>query len=81
MSTTEGAEASDGPDLRVSGVGEVLPAVGDAGAVVQEDGDVDAHDRDDAPAVEVHHEEVLEEERLYFVIHDLDETEGEHEED
>ena len=81
MSTSEGAEASDGPDLRVSCVGEVLPAVGDAGAVVQQDGDVDAHDSDDAPAVEVHHEEVLEEERLYFVIHDLDQTEGEHEED
>ena len=81
MSPPEGAQTSDGTHLRVTGVGEVLSAVGHTGAVVQQYGDVDAHDSDDAAAVEVHHEEVLEEERLDLVVHHLDQTEGEHEKD
>ena len=81
VSSAESAQTSDGADLRVPGVGEVLPAVGHTGAVVQQDGDVDAHDSNDAAAVKVHHEEVLEEERLNLVVHDFDKTEGEHEED
>ena len=81
MGPPQGSQASNGTDLRVPGVGQVLPAVGDAGAVVEEDGDVDAHDRDDAAAVEIHHEEVLEEEGLDLVIHHLNQTEGEHEKD
>ena len=81
MSSPESSQASDGSDLGVPGVCQVLPAVGDAGAVVEEDGDVDAHDGNDAAAVEIHHEEVLEEERLDLVIHHLNQTEGEHEED
>lgn len=81
MSPPEGSQTSDGSDLRVTGVGEVLSAVGHTWAVVQQHGDVDAHDSDDAAAVEVHHEEVLEEERLNLVIHDLDETESEHKKD
>ena len=67
--------------LWVASGGEVLPAVGDAGAVVEEDGDVDAHDGDDGAAVEVHHEEALEGEGRHLVVHHLYEAEGEHEED
>ena len=81
MSSPESSQASNGSHLGVPGVGQVLPAVGHAGAVVEEDGDVDAHDSNDAAAVEIHHEEVLEEERLDLVVHHLNQTEGEHEED
>ena len=81
MSSPESSQTSNGSHLGVPGVGQVLPAVGHAGAVVEEDGDVDAHDSNDAAAVEIHHEEVLEEERLDLVVHHLDQTEGEHEKD
>ena len=81
MSSPESSQASNGAHLGVPGVGQVLPAVGDAGAVVEQDGDVDAHDSNDAAAVEIHHEEVLEEERLDLVVHHLNQTEGEHEKD
>ena len=37
------------------------PAVGDGGAVVEEDGDVDTHDGDDGADVQVHHEVRLQE--------------------
>ena len=81
MGSPESSQTSDGSDLGVPRVGQVLPAVGDAGAVVEEDGDVDTHDSNDAAAVEIHHEEVLEEEGLDLVVHHLDQTEGEHEQD
>ena len=81
MSSPESSQTSNGSNLGISGVCQVLPAVGDAGAVVEEDGDVDAHDSNDAATVEIHHEEVLEKERLDLVVHHLDQTEGEHEQD
>ena len=60
---------------------EVLPAVSDTGAVIKQDSDVDAHDSNDAATVEVHHEEVLEIQRPDLVVHHLDQTEGQHQED
>ena len=84
MGAAECAEAADAADLRVAGVVgcQLLPGVpGHAGAVVQQHRDVDAHDGDDAPAIEVHHEEVLEVERPDLVVHNLDQAEGEHQED
>ena len=84
VSAAEGAETADAADLRVPGIvgGQLLPGVpGHAGAVVQQHSDVDTHDGDDAPAVEVHHEEVLEVKRPDPVVHHLDEAEGKHEED
>ena len=84
VGAAESAEAADAPDLRVAGIvgGQLLPGVpGHPGAVVQQHRDVDAHDGDDAPAVEVHHEEVLEVERPDLVVHHLDQAEREHQED
>ena len=81
MGPLESAETANAADLRVPGRGEVLPAVGHARTVVQKDSDVDAHDGDDAAAVEIHHEESLEGEGRDLVVHHLDEAEGEHEED
>ena len=85
VSSAECAETADAADLRVLTSimgGQLLPRVpGHPGAVVQQHGDVDAHDGDDAAAVEVHHEEVLEVERPDLVVHHLDQAEGEHEED
>ena len=83
MGAAQGAETADAANLRVPGIvsGQGLARVGHAGAVVQQHRDVDAHDGDDAPAVEVHHEEVLEVKRPDPVVHHLDEAEGEHQED
>ena len=85
VSPAECAETADAADLWVLTpimCGQLLPGVpGHPGAVVQQHRDVDAHDGDDAAAVEVHHEEVLEVERPNLVVHHLDQAEGEHEED
>ena len=82
MSSAKCSKTRHGSNLWISGVvdGQVLPAVGDARAVVEEDRDVDAHDGDDAAAVQIHHEEVLEVQRTNLVIHNLNKTEGEHKE-
>ena len=42
------------------------PAVGDGGAVVEEDGDVDTHDGDDGADVQVHHEVRLQEHKQKY---------------
>jgi hypothetical protein len=60
----------------------VLAAAGTAArAVVEQYGDVDAHDGNNAAHVQVHHEDALEGERTDVVVHDLSEAEGQHEED
>ena len=73
MSSTKSSKAGHGSNLWISGVvdGQVLPAVGDARAVVEEDRDVDAHDGDDAATVQIHHEEVLEVQRTNLIVHNL----------
>ena len=83
MRSSERPKTSDGADFRVSGIvgREVLTAWGDAWTVVQQDRDVDAHDGDDAAAVQVHHEEVLEVEGTNLVVHNLYQTKGKHQQD
>ena len=83
MRSSERSKTSDGADLRVSGIvgREILTAWGDAWTVVQQDRDVDAHDGDDAAAVQVHHEEVLEVEGTNLVVHNLYQTKGKHQQD
>ena len=83
MRSSERSKTSDGADFRVSSIvgREVLPAWGDAWTVVQQDRDVDAHDGDDAAAVQVHHEEVLEVEGTNLVVHNLYQTKGKHQQD
>ena len=58
-----------------------LPAVGYWWTIVQQNSDVDAHDGNNAAAVEVHHVESLECEGGNLVVHHLYQTEGKHEED
>ncbi len=57
----EGHEVAAAGGRALEGVEAVaVAAAGEAGAVVQEDADVDAHDGHDAAHVEVHHEHPLE---------------------
>ena len=60
---------------------QLMPAVSYRWTVVKQDCDVDAHDGDDAAAVEVHHEEPLECERRDLIVHHFYQAESKHKED
>ena len=94
MSSSQRSETGNGAHLRVHGptavaggvaspsaTAAVLAAtvlVGDRRAIVQEDGDVDTHDGDDAAHVQVHHKDPLEGQRTNVVVHHLRQAEGQH---
>ena len=78
MSTLQSSQAANRPNFWVSGSRQILARVGHTWTVVEQDGDVDAHDGNNGAAVEVHHEESLEGERWNLVVHHFNQTEGKH---
>ena len=58
MGPPDGPEAGQGPVFGVV-VALIFAGLGNGGAVVDEDADVDAHDGQDGAHVQVHHEDAL----------------------
>lgn len=70
MGPLERAERGDGASLGVLVLGKVLLAGGDGRTVVDDDGDVDAHDGDDGAHVQVHQEDPLRRARQSYCCSD-----------